>query len=55
MKDHVNVFRAEDVVYQLPVAHVSLSRDAFNGKLDGGGESRRSKDDNSSSLTLMKV
>lgn len=31
VKDHINVFRAEDVVYQLPVAHISLSRDAFNG------------------------
>lgn len=30
VKDHVDVFCAENVFDQLPVAHVPLSRDAFS-------------------------
>lgn len=43
VKDHINVFRAEDVVYQLLVAHVSLSRDAFNGNLMVAGKADAQK------------
>lgn len=43
VKDHVDLFRAENVLDQLPVAHVPLSRDAFNWILmvEGKGDAQK--------------